>query len=262
MAASIATDPAADMTTAQINERTDGGEDGNKQKRGRYEKELTVVLETEGGEVTAMNLIRAAKEVCGKLTACRMITGDKYEVTVANVQAKARLLDGFRVGGARIHGREVTSDELVVSFMGLTAYIEDGEIVAKLFAKIKTNLNMWRLRNLGLKGKVLVANCLCLSKLNHALAVYDLPDEALNALNLMVSNFIWKRDRGFIAFKTLLNRYDEVGLNLVDILTRKRAFRVKLIRRVLDPACAPDAGESRRVCPPTVGGPPGWVALQ
>lgn len=107
-------------------------DEGNRVGVMKFEKDLTVVLEIDGDDITAMNLIKATKEVCGRITACRVITKNKYEVTVASVQAKDRLLDGFRVGETRIHGREVTSDELVVSFMGLPAYIEDEEITAKL----------------------------------------------------------------------------------------------------------------------------------
>ncbi|XP_061621374.1 uncharacterized protein LOC133473967 [Phyllopteryx taeniolatus] len=101
----------------------------------RYEKELTLILEIDNGDaITPLILIRGTAEVCGSITACRVIAKDKYEVTVNSVNAKEKLLDGFCIGSARIHGREVTSDELVVSFMGLPAYIEDNDILEKLQA--------------------------------------------------------------------------------------------------------------------------------
>ncbi|KAK7878415.1 hypothetical protein WMY93_034341, partial [Mugilogobius chulae] len=99
----------------------------------RFIKELTVVLELEGGsEVSPMALIRAVKEESGNILACRQISKQKYEVTVTTAKAKERLLDGFRIGETKVHGRDVTTDELVVSFMGLPAYIKDEEIEGKL----------------------------------------------------------------------------------------------------------------------------------
>lgn len=122
------------QTEKETGDKDEGSDKKERSNTGqmKFEKELTVVLEIDGGEITSMNLIKATKDMCGKITACRMINKNKYEVTVVSMQAKGRLLDGFRVGEARIHGREVTSDELVVSFMGLPAYIEDGEIITKL----------------------------------------------------------------------------------------------------------------------------------
>ncbi|KAK7939093.1 hypothetical protein WMY93_002419 [Mugilogobius chulae] len=99
----------------------------------RFIKELTVLLELEGeSEVSPMTLIRAVKEESGNILACRQISKQKYEVTVTTAKAKEGLLDGFRIGETKVHGRDINTDELVVSFMGLPAYIKDEEIEGKL----------------------------------------------------------------------------------------------------------------------------------
>ena len=104
-------------------------------KRLCYDRELTVVVELEGGEdLSAMALIRAAKEVCGTVSACRLINKSTFELTVISAVAKEKLLDGFRVGETRIHARDISNDELVVSFMGLPVYIPDQDILDKLTA--------------------------------------------------------------------------------------------------------------------------------
>lgn len=109
--------------------------DGRKMTTVGFEKELTVVLElSEGAQLTPLAFLKATKEVCGSVLACRHISKDKYEVTVGTIKAKERLLDGYCIGGVRVHARDISVDELVVSFMGLPAYIMDEEIVAKLLA--------------------------------------------------------------------------------------------------------------------------------
>lgn len=100
----------------------------------KYEKELTVFVECEGKEIGPMALLKAASTIAGNILAFRQINKDKFELTVSTLQGKSRLLDGFRVGETNVHGRDITADELVVSFLGLPAYIEDEEIVSKLLS--------------------------------------------------------------------------------------------------------------------------------
>lgn len=104
-------------------------------RKGKFMKELTLVLElSEGAHITPLAFLKATQEVCGSVVACRLISKDKYEVTVSTTKAKERLLDGYCIGGVRVHARDISVDELVVSFMGLPAYIEDEEILSKLYA--------------------------------------------------------------------------------------------------------------------------------
>ncbi|KAK7884034.1 hypothetical protein WMY93_027157 [Mugilogobius chulae] len=97
-------------------------------ERGKDSTKLLMLELEGGGEVSPMAFIRAAKNVSGKILACRQISKQKYEVTVATAGAKEGLLDGFRNRETKVHGRDISTDELVVSFMGLPAYIKDEEI--------------------------------------------------------------------------------------------------------------------------------------
>ncbi|KAM9717483.1 uncharacterized protein ACNS7B_021133 [Menidia menidia] len=47
---------------------------------------------------------------------------------------KRRLLDGCRIGETVLHARELTLDEMVVSFLAMPAYIGDEAVIAKLAA--------------------------------------------------------------------------------------------------------------------------------
>lgn len=98
-----------------------------------YDKELTVVLELQGtAPVSAMEIMRAVRALCGGLVACRATGQRSFEVTLTHVKGKERLLDGFKVGETVVHAKGLCNDELVVSFLNLPAYITDEEILTKL----------------------------------------------------------------------------------------------------------------------------------
>lgn len=107
----------------------------------------------------------------------------------------------------------------------------------KLIGDIKGILTLWKFRNLTLKGKVLVVNSLCLSKLVHALTVYEMGGDIANRISLLVSHFLWKRERGLIAHSVMINEVSKGGLKLFDIVLKKQSLRVKIIQRFLDREC-------------------------
>lgn len=77
-----------------------------------------------------MELLRAAKDICGLVVGCIGI--NKYEITMNHENGKRRLLDGFKIKRTRVMVKELTNDELVVLFLGWPVYITDGEILKKL----------------------------------------------------------------------------------------------------------------------------------
>ncbi len=62
--------------------------------------------------------------------------------------------------------------------------------------KMKQVLQFWRLRDLRLRGKVVVANSLVISKCNYVIGAVDLPDWVLNEMKEVVNNFFVGRERG------------------------------------------------------------------
>lgn len=106
----------------------DGGKDGRV-----YERKLTVAVEIEGDErVTMMELLKKIKDECGNVIGCRYKTPKKYEMTMLEENGKDKLMDGLKIKSCRIMAKEMSNDELVVSFLSLPIYIEDQEILNKL----------------------------------------------------------------------------------------------------------------------------------
>ncbi|XP_047195575.1 uncharacterized protein LOC124851640 [Hippoglossus stenolepis] len=74
-----------------------------------------------------------AYEVCARaLRRTRGLPFHLGEMTMSHPRGKERLMEGFKIGDTRVHARELTNDELVVSFLNLPFYVEDREILEKL----------------------------------------------------------------------------------------------------------------------------------
>lgn len=98
-----------------------------------YKKDLTVCVELVGENKTNVaELLRCTRELCGGLLACRYTGINKYELTMSHPKGKERLLEGFKIGQTRVMAHELNNDELVVSFLGLPAYVTDEDILRKL----------------------------------------------------------------------------------------------------------------------------------
>lgn len=84
-----------------------------------------------------------------------------------------------------------------------------------------------------MRGKVIVVNSLLLSKFNYVLGAIDMPDWVLNEIKVAVINFLWRGKGVKISTKTLIADYGKGGLNLVDIDTKRKAIRVKTVKKYL-----------------------------
>lgn len=82
--------------------------------------------------MTAMELIRVIRLLWGGVMVCRATGPKKFEITMSSGARKEKLIDGFKIGNTRVQGKTIANDEMVVSFLGLPAYVTDGEILEKL----------------------------------------------------------------------------------------------------------------------------------
>lgn len=99
---------------------------------------------------------------------------------------------------------------------------------------MEQRLRFWKLRNLTLKGKVLVINALMLAKIWYVLSVTPLPYEYFKRIKESVFNFLWGKGRAKIAYDTLIGGTDGGGLGLLDPFLRMKTLRVKLVKRFMD----------------------------
>lgn len=122
-------------------------------------------------------------------------------------------------------------------FIGKDEVAADTPTWSSVIKKVQLVLNMWRMRGLLLKGKVIVLNALSYSVLNLFLETYALPQWALGSLNKISNEFLWRSKMISVAHCTLIDVVKKGGLNLMDIETKRDAFRIKTVGRFIDVNC-------------------------
>lgn len=73
--------------------------------------------------------------------------------------------------------------------------------------KIKEVLHFWRQREFRLRGKVVVANSLILTKCNYVMGAISIPDWVLNEIKETTNTFVWGGKGIKISTKTLIADY-------------------------------------------------------
>ena len=88
--------------------------------------------------------------------------------------------------------------------------------------KLSKTLSKWKYLSysLSFKGKVLIANQLAASKVNHILAALSPPDNILNELQRMLVDFVWSYKRHLLKQQLLFLKPDRGGLGLVCLQAR------------------------------------------
>ncbi len=122
-----------EMDKGQGKWNTIENEDEDVSKRLNYEKRLTVLVEIVGEDrITMMQLLKKVREECGVVISCRYKNPREYELTMNEEKGKVKILDGLKIKNSRIMAKEISNNEMVVSFLNLPTYIQDKEIIGKL----------------------------------------------------------------------------------------------------------------------------------
>lgn len=106
------------------------------------------------------------------------------------------------------------------------------EMWENMVTEIERRLNFWKLRNLNLKGKVLIVNVLMVSKIWYFLYVSELPLWTEKRLKKCFLDFLWGSKPARIAYNTIIGAKDKGGLGLMDIEQRRNAMRIKIVKNI------------------------------
>ena len=95
-------------------------------------------------------------------------------------------------------------------------------------------MNTWKARSLSLKGKVLIANSLVISRIIYIMNLSIIPDVIVTKIKNAIVDFIWSGKRHRINYKVLISPVEMGGMGLLDIDRMKCALRCKFIRKLYD----------------------------
>ena len=90
--------------------------------------------------------------------------------------------------------------------------------------KLQKVINIWKMRNLSLLGKITIFKTLALSKIIHLALVYlwctSVPAATIELLSKIQKEFLWGKNKSKIKHGTLCNDYENGGLQNVDIFSK------------------------------------------
>ena len=98
-------------------------------------------------------------------------------------------------------------------------------------ANLKTTLQIWKQRNLSLKGKTIIINSIALAPLIYVSSILDTPDKAIIEINNIIQNFMWNGSTK-ISQKTLIQDKRYGGLNLCHFQTKINAIKLTWVKRL------------------------------
>jgi len=152
-----------------------------------------------------------------------------------NIEKSEIMYFGDNVGGRRYIGLKERKDCFKVLGVNLGIKAREGRDMQYegILNSMKRTLGFWRLRGLKLKGKVVIANALIMSKLVYTMTVLDVPERVLKEAEKMVSDFLWGGKGVKIAREVLENEYKDGGLKLINLEKKRDAIRLKMMLRYI-----------------------------
>ncbi len=103
---------------------------------------------------------------------------------------------------------------------------------AKRIKNLSSLLNIWKQRNLSIKGKVI--NSLALSPLIYLSSVFSTPKRVTDEVDKIILDFLWNGGSAKIAKSTLVQSVENGGLKLCDFQCKKEALLIAWVKRMTD----------------------------
>jgi hypothetical protein len=103
---------------------------------------------------------------------------------------------------------------------------------AQKIKNLKTKLDIWKQRQLSLKGKITIINNLALSPLIYVASVVDTPQKAISMINNLIQNFLWNNSTSKISQNTLIQEIKHGGLKLCHFNTKIESLKLSWIKRL------------------------------
>ena len=102
------------------------------------------------------------------------------------------------------------------------------------FKKLQNVLNMWRMKNWSLLGKISIFKTLGFSKTIHLTLVTSVHSSTIDLLNKIQKEFLWDKKNAKVKHTTLCCNYADGGLKSVDIFSKIVSLQCSWVRQLFD----------------------------
>ncbi len=98
------------------------------------------------------------------------------------------------------------------------------------FEKIKRKFNLWLLRDLSLRGRVLLSKAEGISRLTYIASTIHLDNKSVNTIDQTLFNFLWKNRVHYIRKSVVVNSLRSGGLDFLDFSTLNNTLKINWLK--------------------------------
>lgn len=102
-----------------------------------------------------------------------------------------------------------------------------------IIEKTKKELNNWLIRDLSLRGRVLITEAEGISRLIYAAMALHLDKKLCEEIDKILIDFIWKNKIHYIKKSVIMNSYENGGLNVLDFATLNNTCKVNWLKQIV-----------------------------
>ena len=123
-----------------------------------------------------------------------------------------------------------------VKVLGIWVGKNHQEVINKNFenkiSKLQRLINMWKSRNLSIKGKITLLRAQALPLILYPSTVLYVPEEVIKELDNIFFDFIWPRKKHHVKKSVLIQNIEDGGLKMPDIQSTLKAMKLSWIKRL------------------------------
>ncbi len=97
--------------------------------------------------------------------------------------------------------------------------------------KTKKKFNQWLLRDLSLRGRILLSKAEGLSRLTYAALSLGVESHVCKTIDKILFDFVWKNRTHYLKKSVIMKDYSKGGLNLLDFTSLNYTFKINWINR-------------------------------
>lgn len=101
-----------------------------------------------------------------------------------------------------------------------------------IIQKTRRKLNQWLLRDLSLRGRILLTKAEGISRLTYAALALHLSDKTIKEIDKMLFDFVWKNRTHYLKKTVITNSYENGGLNFLDFKTLNNTFKINWLKQL------------------------------
>lgn len=100
--------------------------------------------------------------------------------------------------------------------------------------KMKKKFNLWLLRDLSLKGRILLSKAEGISRVTYAALSLCIDQPMCKTIDKILYDFVWKNRNHYLKKSVLMNEYSKGGLSFLDFSTLNYTFKINWIKWYLE----------------------------